>query len=92
MKPSYATTVNAGEFYSKLGTIECPKCRLSFTADAPPDVFMASDIAADKCPYCDTYVLINMAGPDPVYIEGYDDGGSLDARVQELIGQAKVSR
>jgi hypothetical protein len=88
MNPQYLSTVQAGQFYKNIGTIDCPKCRLAFNLDTPHNILLASDVSVDMCPYCQTYVVINMTSGDSVCLEGYTDRASVDARVKELAGKS----
>jgi len=81
--PKWLSKTPATEFYESLA-YDCPKCHTRLRLEGDPKIVLASDIMFDRCPDCDTYIVINMLEGTSVIIEGYPDSDQMHARSKEL--------
>ena len=87
-KPTWLLEVTVNNFYDKPG-YECPKCRTKLLFEQSPELIAASDVIADRCPDCETYIVINMLNESPVLLEGYITRDELEERFLDLSSQFK---
>ena len=89
-EPEWLLKIEANNFYNKPG-FECPKCRTKIPFEQPPLQLLASGALAvfQKCPSCETIIVVNMFGGTPILIEGYKTIDEAYLRVQNLGSGAK---
>jgi DNA-directed RNA polymerase subunit RPC12/RpoP len=83
-KPSFCRELSFMEFIKRNGYYECPKCEARLKLEMDPLLILACEILADKCPHCNTYIVINKMDVLTVKIEGFTNFEQSEARLSEL--------